>query len=110
MAYDEGLAGRIREYLEGELGLREKQMFGGLGFLIDGNTCCAVLGDDLLARVGPDAYAAALGRPHAASFGMPGRKPMTGWVHVAAAGLEEDAAVAEWVGRGVAFARSLPPK
>jgi hypothetical protein len=109
MAYDEGLATRVRETIGGEPGLIEKKMFGGLAFMIDGNLALGIVGDDLMARVGPDAYQAALMRPHARQFDMTGR-PMTGWVLVDAAGLEDDAAYEEWVRDGVAFARSLPAK
>lgn len=77
MAYDEGLATRVRETVGSEPGLVEKKMFGGLAFMIDGNLAVGIVGDDLMARVGPDAYEAALTRPHARPFDMTGR-PMTG--------------------------------
>ncbi|HEV8374361.1 MAG TPA: TfoX/Sxy family protein, partial [Actinomycetota bacterium] len=54
MAFDEGLAQRIREQLEGTGGLSEKQMFGGLSFLVGGNMCVGVIGDELIVRVGLD--------------------------------------------------------
>jgi hypothetical protein len=109
MAFDEGLATRVRETLGDEPGLVEKKMFGGLAFMIDGNLALGIIGDDLMARVGPDAYESALQRAHARLFDMTGR-PMTGWVLVEAAGLEDDAAYEEWVRDGMAFARSLPAK
>jgi hypothetical protein len=109
MAFDEGLATRVRETLGDEPGLVEKKMFGGLAFMIDGNLALGIIGDDLMARVGPDAYESALQRAHARPFDMTGR-PMTGWVLVEAAGLEDDAAYEEWVRDGMAFARSLPAK
>ena len=52
MAFDQGLAQRIRERLAGTDGLAEKQMFGGLSFLVGGNLCVGVMGDELMARVG----------------------------------------------------------
>jgi hypothetical protein len=42
MAYDEGLAQRVREQLGGEPGLTERAMFGGLAFLLDGNMSVAL--------------------------------------------------------------------
>ncbi|OGA19663.1 MAG: hypothetical protein A3G25_01850 [Betaproteobacteria bacterium RIFCSPLOWO2_12_FULL_63_13] len=60
MAYDEGVAQRLREMLEGEPGIQQKRMFGGLAFMLRGNMCCGVVGDTLMARVGPDRYADAL--------------------------------------------------
>ena len=68
MAYDEGLAQRLREILQDEPGFVEKQMFGGIGLLLDGNMCCGVHKDNLVARVGPDAYEKALERPGAGLF------------------------------------------
>lgn len=109
MAYDEGLAERLRETMQGEPGMVEKAMFGGLGFIVDGNMSVGIYGEQLIVRVGPDAYQMALKRPSAGEFDVTGR-PMKGWVMVGPEGLEDDAAFEEWVQEGIAFARSLPPK
>jgi hypothetical protein len=53
MAYDQGLATRIREAIGDRSGLAEKQMFGGLAFLVHGNMACGVRGDDLIVRLAP---------------------------------------------------------
>lgn len=63
MAYDEGLAERIREQLTGNLYITEKKMFGGVCFLHDGNMLCAVIKDELMLRTGPDLYKELLGKP-----------------------------------------------
>lgn len=60
MAYDEQLADRVRQVLIGMDGLSEKRMFGGVGFLSHGNMICGVLKDQLILRVGADAYEDAL--------------------------------------------------
>jgi len=109
MAYDEGVAQRIREALSEQVGLDEKKMFGGVGFMLRGNMACGVHGDQLIVRVGPDAFAEAVGLEHARPFDLTGR-PMKGWVYVDEPGFEDDAALAGWVQRGVAFALSLPAK
>jgi hypothetical protein len=109
MAFDEGLAQRVREAVEGVAGVEEKRMFGGIGFLVHGIMACGVLRDDLIVRVGPERYDAALARPHARLFDLTGRA-MRGWVMVGPDGHESDEALSEWVGRGVAFASSLPAK
>lgn len=106
--YDEELAARVRVAL-GPFGVSERKMFGGLCFLIGGNMACGILEDELMVRVGPDAYEQALGRTHARPMDFTGR-PMRGMVFVAAAGLRTPAAVKAWAERGAAFARSLPPK
>ena len=108
MAYDEGLAQRIRELLEEREDLSERRMFGGLCFMLGGNMCCGVVGDDLMLRVGKDAYEELLARPHARPMDFTG-KPMRGMLYVDPAGTEEEG-LRDWVERGVAFASSLPPK
>lgn len=109
MTYDEGLAHRIREQLRDHTGITEKQMFGGLAFMLDGNMVCGVLDDSLMARVGPDAYQEALEEPHAREMDFTGR-PMKGLVFVDPAGIAEDDALDDWIERCLAFAESLPAK
>lgn len=109
MAYDEGLAERVRELLLGDPDIAEKRMFGGLAFLLHGNMAVGVTGDDLMVRVGPDATDAALARPGARLFDMTGR-PMRGWVVVAGPAVAEDETLATWVRQGRDFAAELPPK
>ena len=109
MAYDEGLAERIREVLAEQSGLVEKKMFGGVGFMLHGNMACGVNKDDLIVRVGPERYAEAVVRPHTKPFDMTGR-PMKGWVVVTPPGYEDEKDLADWVQEGVKFALSLPPK
>jgi hypothetical protein len=109
MAYDERLAHRVRESLAGQVGLVEKKMFGGLGFMIQGNLACGVSGDDLIVRVGPDAYGDLIMRPDTRPFVSAGRS-MKGWLVVEAPGLALDDDLSYWVSLGTAFARSLPAK
>jgi hypothetical protein len=109
MAYDEGLATRIRDVLDEQPGLAEKQMFGGLAFLLHGNMACGVRGDDLVVRVSAGTADAALGEPGVRPFDLTGR-PMKGWLLVDADGHAEDKDLRRWVDRGLAFASSLPPK
>lgn len=109
MAYDEGLAQRVRETLGERQDIEEKKMFGGLSFMLSGNLACGIIGEELIVRVGPDNDMDALAKPHARPFDFTG-KPMKGWVTVAQEGLESDEALEGWVEQGVAFASSLPPK
>jgi len=103
--YDEGLAGEIREALAADdVVADEKAMFGGLAFLVGGHMAIAASGrGGLMARCAPEDTEVLLCEPGAAPFVMRGRE-LQGWLHVQA----DD--VAPWVRRGVAFARSLPPK
>jgi TfoX/Sxy family transcriptional regulator of competence genes len=109
VAYDKGLAQRVRESLEDVPGISERKMFGGLAFLLNGNMACGVIGEDLMVRVGPEAYARSLPKPHVRAMDFTGR-PMKGLVYVSPPGFEADKDLDLWVGKGVAFARSLPAK
>ena len=110
MAYDEDLANRVREQLADQEGVAEKQMFGGLAFLLDGNMAVGLSrGGELMVRLGPDGADEALERPHTRLFDMSGR-PMRGWILVATEGVRTTRQLSAWVRRGVAFARTLPPK
>ena len=109
MAYNQVLAGRVRLAL-GELsGLSEKKMFGGVGYLVNGNMACGVIQDDLIVRVGPEGYEGVLQLPHTRQFDFTGR-PMNGWVVVTQDGYKSELDLRTWVQKGVDFALSLPPK
>lgn len=110
MAYDEELAGRVRERVEQEKGLTEKRMFGGLAFLINGHLAVSASGQGgLLLRVDPSDMDTLLRRPRAQPFQMRGRE-MDGWLHIDADAQTPDAELAQWIGLGVSYVRSLPPK
>jgi TfoX/Sxy family transcriptional regulator of competence genes len=110
MAYDEDLANRIRELIAGDPGITEQRMFGGLAFLVAGNMSVAASGQGgLMVRVDPEATEALVTKPHARPFEMRGRA-MQGWLRVDAEGLLTKRQLEPWVRRGVAYARSLPPK
>lgn len=109
MAYDEGLAQRVREMLAERAGISEKRMFGGLAFLLRGNMCVGILKDSLMVRVGSDAYPDLVRQPHAREMDFTG-KPMKGFLYVDREGVEADADLSRWIGRGVACASCLPSK
>ena len=109
MAYDHDLADRVREHLAGEYAISERAMFGGLAFMLEGNMAVGVSGDGLMVRVGPEGTEEALALPHTRPFEMRGR-PTRGFVRVDPPGVASEEALDAWVGRGVAYAGSLPPK
>lgn len=110
MAYDEALAARLRELLEPEAGIAEKRMFGGLAFLAGGHMAVAASGKGgLMVRVDPEETDALLTRPGAGPFEMRGR-PVDGWLRVEADAVRTQRQLEPWVRRGLAYARSLPPK
>ncbi len=109
MAFDEKLADRIRARLGRRRGLSEKKMFGGVAFMLSGNMCCGVHGDEMIVRLAPEDTDQALRKRHTRIFDITG-KPMKGWILVASSGLGTQAALAEWVDVAVEYASSLPAK
>jgi hypothetical protein len=112
MAFDQALAERTRAALRaaGRSEATEKKMFGGLAFLIGGNMCCGVRGEDLLVRVGSEAGPSALAEPAARPFEMGQRGPSAGFILVGPDGTATDAALAAWVDQALAFVVTLPAK
>ena len=108
MAYNLKLAERIRAQLEG-IPFIEKNMFGGIGFLIGGNLACGVNKDNLIVRIDPEKQVTLLRKPHAKPFDLTG-KPMKGWLVVEAAGVKTEKQLRAWTKEGVEFASTLPPK
>jgi TfoX/Sxy family transcriptional regulator of competence genes len=110
MAYDEELADRIRELLEGEADVTEMKMFGGLAFLIHGNMAVAASGQGgALVRADPVESDEILARTNARLMEMRGRK-MKGWLRVDPEDVRTKRQLAKWVKVGTTYARSLPAK
>ena len=110
MAYDEGLADRIRDLVGSESDLTEKKMFGGLAFLIGGNMAVAASGQGgVLVRVDPARSDTLVETTNAHLMEMRGRS-MQGWLRVDAEGVRTKRQLEPWVKRSVAYARSLPSK
>ena len=109
MAYDEGLADRVREALSAHSDLSEREMFGGIAFMLAGNMACGVIGDDLMIRLGKEDAAKALEEPHTRPMDFTG-KPMKTTVYVDPGGTASDSDLGGWVEAGAEFAESLPPK
>lgn len=109
MAYDEKLAGRVRGLLVRRKGVAEKKMFGGLCFLLKGKMFCGVLKEDLVARVGPEKYQAALARPHVRPMDFTGR-PIKGFVFVGPGGCLTEQSLSNWLTPALEYASTLPPK
>ena len=110
MAYDQELADRIRELVSGIRGVTEKQMFGGLAFLVGGNMAVAASGQGgLLVRVDPDESDALVASGKARLMEMRGRS-MRGWLRVEAGDVRTKRELGRWVERGTAYAASLPRK
>ena len=109
MAYDETLAARIRAALSRKKNVEEKKMFGGIGFLLNGNLLVGVWKDFLCVRLGPDQAEETLLEPHVKQFDITGR-PMKGWVLVEPEGVEDDDQLKGWIGQATKFVGKLATK
>ena len=109
MAFDNHLADRLRALLSSQRGFSERKMFGGIAFMVNGHMCCGIVKSDLMLRLGGDAVADALKRPHARPMDFTGRD-IKSMIYVGPEGFDTDAALEEWVDLALRFVRSLPPK
>jgi TfoX/Sxy family transcriptional regulator of competence genes len=108
VAYDDKLSDRVRRLLAGRRDVTEREMFGGLTFMIGGHMCCGVNRDELVVRLDPAEEDVALGQPHARPMDLTGR-PMRGFVTVRPEGLK-GRALRRWVDQAIVYAEALPPK
>jgi hypothetical protein len=108
VAYDEDLADRVRAVIpHGEV-VTERQMFGGLAFMLGGHMFCGVVKDALMVRLGPEGADRALGQPHVRPMDFTGRT-MKGMVFVDPAGLR-GGALPQWLDAAASYVSALPPK
>jgi TfoX/Sxy family transcriptional regulator of competence genes len=109
MAFDEALAEKVRALLRGPHTLKERRMFGGLAFMVNGHMCCGIVGKDFVVRTGPDQYEEALSQPHARPMDFTGRA-IRGFVYVDPKGLRSARKLKAWIQRGLDFVLSQSPK
>jgi TfoX/Sxy family transcriptional regulator of competence genes len=109
MAFDAILAARMRAILTRKKNIEERKMFGGVGFLLNGNMLVGVWKDSMIVRLGHDQFDDALGEPHVREFDITG-KPMKGWIMVDPDGLQDDDQLNHWIGRATTFVKTLAKK
>ncbi len=109
MAFDVILADRIRKQLARRKNFAEKKMFGGVCFLLNGNMCCGVLGDELIVRVTPEQATALLKEKHTRVFDFTG-KPSKNMLYVGTKAIEKETDLKKWLERTLKFVRTLPSK
>jgi len=108
MAYDESLAKRINELIKGKKGFTQKEMFGGIAYLLNGNMCVGVHKDELIIRYDPGKTDEITKQKNVRPFDITGR-PMKGWSLVNSEGVK-GAALNKWFDLALSYAKSLPPK
>jgi len=97
MAYDELLADRVKKIFRAKrVRFEEKNMFGGLCFLVKRKMCVGVQKDRLMARIDPEVYKEALARKGCREMTFTG-KPMKGFVFVEREGTKNDKSLKEWI-------------
>lgn len=107
MAFDPGLVERVRDVLPalGGAYARQKNVFGGRGFLAGKSTFVIVWGEGLLVKTPPGEYEAARAEPGVAPFSPDGGRPMGMWLVVPADAVADDPELAAWVARGLRAVR-----
>lgn len=113
MPFDPGLAERLEEIISSRFshlhGLKETRMFGGFGYLLNGNMCLGIHKDTLIIRVGAEAAGALIREPHVRPMDLTG-KVMKGWATVEPQAMEDDEALERFCRIAVDFVSGLPAK
>ncbi len=109
MTADEVLADRTRLLIKRRKGVGEQEVFGGIAFLSNCNMAVGTWKASLVVRPDKASHDQNPNHSHVREFNATGRV-MKGWLMVDPDGIEDDRSLDEWVTRGIACARSLPPK
>ena len=96
MAYNEKLADRIREALVETKKVKEKDMMGGLTFMVNDKMCVGIIKDNLMARIDPDIYDEALQKDGCREMDFT-KRPMKGYVYVEPKATDMDTDLEYWV-------------
>ena len=102
MALNEKINDRIREAIADMPNVEEKHMFGGTCFMLNGKMCMGVVQDDMMCRIGPDAYEQALERKGCREMVFTG-KPMKGYVFVSEEGMKSKKDFDYWIDLCIKF-------
>jgi TfoX/Sxy family transcriptional regulator of competence genes len=108
MAYNQRLVDQLREMLVDQPDIDEKEMMGGLAFMVDNKMCVGVIKDVLMARIDPEMYDEALGKPGCRPMDFTG-KPMKGWVFIGPEGLVKIKDLEYWIGLALQFNKDAKP-
>ena len=109
MAYNEKIAARVRERLADQPNLEEKEMFGGIAFMVNGKMCAGVVKDDMMCRIDPDKHDEALEQPGCRPMDFTGR-PMKGWVFIDEHGMKDKKDLDYWIGLALEFNKKAKSK
>ena len=103
MPFDPVFAQRVREvFAIQKIKTEEKPMMGGLTFMVKGKMCVGILGDELMARIGPEVYEASLKKKGCRPMDFTG-KPMKGYVFISQAGTGRQDDLEYWISLALEF-------
>ena len=103
MAYNDFLEDRIEQIFKSKnVPFYSKKMFGGLCFMVDNKMCLGILKEEIMARVGPDAYDECLQKEHCREMDFTGRA-MKGYVYISPDGIDMDDDLEYWVQKTLDF-------
>lgn len=102
MAYSEKLAGRIRQRLEALPDVEEKEMMGGLTFMVNGKMCVGIIKDELMCRIDPSLHEASVEKQGCRTMDFT-KRPMKGYVMVDDSGMTKKADFEYWIGLALDF-------
>ncbi len=108
MAYDEQLSDRVREILADQPEVEEKEMMGGVTYMVNHKMCVGIVKDELMARIDPEIYEEALERKGCRPMDFTG-KPMKGWVFIRPEGIDTVKDLEYWIGLALDFNRQAKP-
>ena len=113
MAFDPGLAERLEAVVRTRFadigGLEETRMFGGFGFLLNGNMCVGIHNDTLIVRVGAETAQQIIAEDHVREMDLTG-KVMKAWATIEPEAMDSDDELARFCGLAIEFVSGLPPK
>jgi len=108
MTYSEKLADRIRGRLNSLPNVKEKEMMGGLTFMLNDKMCVGIIKDELMCRIDPDIYEAMLEKKGCRPMDFTGR-PMKGWVIIDELGMKAKKDFDYWIGHALDFNKKAKP-
>jgi TfoX/Sxy family transcriptional regulator of competence genes len=102
MTYSKVLADRIRERLAELPAIEEKEMMGGLTFMVNDKMCVGVIKDEMMCRIDPDFHDTAIEMTGCRTMDFT-KRPMRGYVMIDETGMRTLKEFDYWINLALAF-------
>jgi len=102
MAYDENLANRVRERLANLPVIEEKEMMGGLTFMVNDKMCIGVIQDEMMCRIDPGIHETVIEMTGCRTMDFT-KKPMKGWIMIDSSGMRTSKEFEYWISLALEF-------